>query len=149
MLMPMHIATRGLLDGEYGKATRGYIIAPDLTVRWPSIAGIESTSDYYAVVREINWEARIYTKGLLAGLDHRSLEAGLSSVRELMARMHNASWGASIKSANMVAMVSSATYSVSVDSGRLTDVSKTEGESGAILVQNGLVGSSDDGDPQC
>ena len=147
--MPMHIATRGILDGEYGKATRGYIIAPDITIRWPSIADIESSRDYYAVVREANWEATILTKGLLAGLDKKGLKAGLSSVRELMARMHDASWQASIQSVNMVALVYDAAHTATLENEDLTSVSSPGGELGSILVQNDIVGSADDGDPQC
>ena len=38
--LPLHIATRGRLDGEYGIATRGYIICPDIVPRFPFDAEI-------------------------------------------------------------------------------------------------------------
>jgi len=38
---PIHIATRGLLGGAYGIATRGYLVLPDVVPRFPSDAVVQ------------------------------------------------------------------------------------------------------------
>jgi hypothetical protein len=35
VLSPLHIATRGRLDGQYGIATRGLVVCPDIVPRFP------------------------------------------------------------------------------------------------------------------
>jgi hypothetical protein len=51
VLFPLHIATRGRLDGEYGIATRGYVICPDIVPRFPQDA-VVGTDGFFARVTE-------------------------------------------------------------------------------------------------
>ena len=55
----MHIATRGLLDGEYGKVTRGYIICPDIVPRFPQDADIVVEDGSWATVSQRDMEATL------------------------------------------------------------------------------------------
>lgn len=51
MLFPVHIATRGRLDGEYGIATRGLLICPDIVPRYPSDSAV-SDDDLVASISD-------------------------------------------------------------------------------------------------
>lgn len=61
LIQPLHIATRGLLDGQYGVVTRGYIVLPDIVSRFPSDAdvGLVGWLPVPGVVEEILYEARV------------------------------------------------------------------------------------------
>ena len=65
LLRPIHIATRGKLDGEYGIATRGYIILPDIVFRIPSVAMVGEASfvpvALVSSVSSLEFEAKIST----------------------------------------------------------------------------------------
>lgn len=75
MLFPMHIATRGRLDGEYGIATRGLIICPDIVPRFPSAA--ETVEEgWFAVVNEADLTALLRDWPKLT-FEATALEGGL------------------------------------------------------------------------
>lgn len=77
---PLHIATRGLLGGQYGVATRGYLVLPDIVSRFPSDAVI-SQEGYVAYVREApEWYAQVVEVGLVVELKSFDLEGALSSI---------------------------------------------------------------------
>jgi len=50
--IPLHIATRGHLDGVYGIATRGYLVLPDLVSRLPDYGLFTEIEGWRAFVRE-------------------------------------------------------------------------------------------------
>ena len=50
--IPIHIATRGHLDGQYGIATRGYLVLPDWVPRFPSDAIVTDERHLFGVVAE-------------------------------------------------------------------------------------------------
>ena len=55
----MHIATRGRLDGEYGIATRGYLICPDIVPRYPD-RGLVSPLERLAELKRLRgWSAEV------------------------------------------------------------------------------------------
>jgi hypothetical protein len=65
---PLHIATRGLLDGQYGVATRGYLVLPDIVSRFPSDAVIYQEG-HLAYVKELpEWYAQVVEYGLTVEL---------------------------------------------------------------------------------
>lgn len=66
-IYPQHIATRGRLDGEYGIATRGYIICPDLVSRFP-VFGEVGQAQLFGLVDEHVLEAQLHGAGLTAEL---------------------------------------------------------------------------------
>lgn len=66
MLQAIHIATRGRLDGEYGIATRGFIICPDIVVRFPSIAEITLDEALMVTIKELGLEATLRGLDLVA-----------------------------------------------------------------------------------
>lgn len=68
MLLPIHIATRGRLDGEYGIATRGYIICPDIVPRFPSRGEVRPL-DLFGDVRELDFEGILRALELLGEVD--------------------------------------------------------------------------------
>lgn len=63
IIQPWHIATRGRFDGEYGIATRGYVVCPALVARIPTQAdvidarlfGVVTPEELEAVLREFGW----------------------------------------------------------------------------------------------
>lgn len=86
MLSPIHIATRGRLDGEYGIATRGYLILPEIVPRFPDLADVDSIdsigdlsemrlevevkprSDWFAIVRDLGQDAFLRDLGMEASV---------------------------------------------------------------------------------
>jgi len=79
LIQPLHIATRGRLDGEYGIATRGYIVLPDIVPAFPSggyvedgwVIGIIDDLDLEAVVEEhavFSLQAAVYEDAELDAL---------------------------------------------------------------------------------
>ena len=70
---PFHIATRGRRGGQYGVATRGYIVLPDIVPRVPASAdmapadlwGRAESSPYGA-----GWIAEPIIQGNVSGLDY-------------------------------------------------------------------------------
>jgi hypothetical protein len=49
--IPLHLATLGMLDGQIGMATLGYIVGPDIVSRFPA-EGVISAEAWIAVVSE-------------------------------------------------------------------------------------------------
>ena len=84
-IYPHHIATRGRFDGEYGIATRGYIVCPDLVSRFP-VFGEVHQSRLFATVDEFVLEALLRDAGLYSELwDLGDMDAILGLSRVLTA----------------------------------------------------------------
>ena len=64
---PFHIATRGRFDGEYGIATRGYVVCPDLVSRFPAFGEVDAARLFANVTQE-ELEAWLADAGLTAEL---------------------------------------------------------------------------------
>lgn len=74
-IQPWHIATRGRFDGEYGIATRGYVICPSLVSRLPvdggvipeKLFGVITEDELEAILRDVGWLGLVEQEGF--GLD--------------------------------------------------------------------------------
>ena len=92
MLSAIHIATRGRLDGEYGLATRGYIICPDIVPRFPDFGEVRPDEHVGLLVPDLlegevvdnqGWFATTSDEGLTASLAPAGLVAIVVAVDEL------------------------------------------------------------------
>ncbi len=153
-LFPLHIATRGLLDGEYGKATRGYIICPDIVPRFPQDADVDSDGSW-AVVAQLDLEA------ILADYPRLTFEAALGDALDLVVTVDGERYDASalVTDVGLMAEVLAMEDVVgeAVEPGFTGEISAdrdigdvTEEDEAAVVAEiDGLVGDADDGPPHC
>ena len=70
---PLHIATRGRLGGQYGIATRGYLVLPDIVPRVPASAEM-APADLWGRAEPSpygdGWIAEPIIQGGVSGLDY-------------------------------------------------------------------------------
>jgi hypothetical protein len=159
-LSPLHIATRGRLDGEYGIATRGYIICPDIVARWPSIAELEVSDEesFWAVVEDADFLHAAMSehpgRTLLAGLeDVFGLQVVLDGDRlELVAQMGDLDLEAVVEEldSDVLGSVMEQELSGELDSDGVVGEVDAEGVSATVIEENEVVGIvGEDEPPHC
>ena len=91
LIQPLHIATRGRLDGEYGIATRGFIVLPDIVPRFPNRAEVDVVGwlPLPGAIEELEYTARVeeherFTLVALA-VDGPQMEARVEELAEPIA----------------------------------------------------------------
>lgn len=102
LIQPLHIATRGRLDGQYGIATRGYIVLPDIVPRYPSTAEVDQVGwlPVPGSVEELGFEAKVEDHGvftLQATVEEMpGLEARAEAEDAFFAEATGIDWDASV-----------------------------------------------------
>lgn len=154
LIQPLHIATRGRLDGQYGIATRGYIVLPDIVPRYPSTAEVDRVGwlPVPGTVEETGFEAKVEDHGvftLQATVEEiPGLEARADGETEtLLATIGELDWEATATSSDDVVGEAGETgYDGSVvpeaDLGSVDD-----NDSGASISDDGLIGDIDEEEP--
>lgn len=111
---PFHIATRGRRGGQYGVATRGYVVLPDIVPRVPAsaamapadlwgraepspygqgwigepiIQGTVSGLDYDGYLRQLVWEAVLEARERAATITTESMVAAVQEQKEQTAEV--------------------------------------------------------------
>lgn len=142
----MHIATRGRLDGEYGIATRGYVICPDIVARFPELAEISSRAPL-GLVLPGSLQAEIVAQHAQAILGQPEISANLDLPR-LAVELVEHGLGAELAASRFLAVVLSEDLAAELRA----EIGVGEvGEDGlqGMLALEVLVGVVDDEPPHC
>lgn len=94
---PLHIVTRGRLDGQYGIATRGYLICPDIVPRFPADADLFVELDLKGVVEPERLYAQFTDHDSYASLKTIEMEAQLRMIEGMLASAKNWDMVASVE----------------------------------------------------
>jgi hypothetical protein len=154
VLYPIHIATRGRLDGEWGIATRGYIICPDIVPRFPEKSETTEDGDW-AVLTAQDYSA------LLRDFPKLTFEATLLGTGDYAVRVDGTihDWDAEVTPLDYSALVMALGEEVgaadeddldgstvtSRDIGAVTE----EDETATVVEVDDVVGDADDVPPHC
>lgn len=149
---PFHVATRGRFDGQYGVATRGLIVCPDIVPRYAQEAIVESSDEPVAVVEPETYYAEIVQMDLLGKVTEESptfKATVVELVPDLVATVDDAT--------EMEAQVfDNEELGVVVDDGSSADVEESgtighvvDDDAEANVEDVGFVGSVEDEPPHC
>jgi hypothetical protein len=82
----LHIATRGLLDGKFGIATRGYIIFSDVVPLFPDLAHTTVDDSEWAVLTAQDFSA------MIRDFPKLSFEATITDTGHYIIQINGAAW---------------------------------------------------------
>lgn len=146
MLFPLHIATRGRLDGEYGIATRGYVICPDIVPRFPGLAEVRPRVPVGALELE-GLRAEMLSDRAAAILVEAKLDIDLELPRA-SAEVASVALGAELEMIVALAVVDEELVAADLEADiRVGDMA--DDDLRGILAGEALVGDSTDGPPRC
>lgn len=149
MLFPIHIATRGRCDGEYGIATRGYVICPDIVPRFPSDADVRPEF-VIGEVRELGLRAELHRSVELTGLvaEKADFEATIAEVMELFGDVDSPELQARVRALSLSGAIDPRRLAAAIrDHDVLAEVRELGLE--GILRLLDLLGATSDEPPHC